>query len=282
MILPSVVIAGTPRSGSTALHYYLARHDDVFMSTPKEVRFFNHNFDRGLDWYADHFVDSAGFVVRGESTPFYLFDREAMDRLVQLLPDVKLLITLRDPIERAFSHHWMLLQRNLESRDFKTAVEDEIPSFGTYQAPVRNKDQYLNSSCYAMHLEYLYSIIDPERVKVVFFDDLTNSPLPTMNSIAKFVGLSPFDRYEEIGRVVNQNLDIRSAFVRRVSKRLPGKLRALVARVNSKPSEYSRNLDPKLKARLSELFLPHDEKLMDLLGLQELPWSQIQARKAAG
>jgi len=122
--LPNPVVIGTPKCGTTALHYYLGLHPQTSMSRPKELNFFQAEPDksalgpdeqdmvgrerstwsRGVDWYASHFDPTA--PVRGESSPSYVapWYRGVAERLAAVLPEARLLICVRDPVERAISH----------------------------------------------------------------------------------------------------------------------------------------------------------------------------------
>ncbi|MEO8330056.1 MAG: sulfotransferase, partial [Candidatus Nanopelagicales bacterium] len=104
MILPSVIIAGAQKSGTTTLRGMMAQHPDVFMSTPKELHYFDSYYDRGIEWYSSCFAAGASFMHRGESTPFYMYNPTARKRMLTTLPELKVICILRNPIDRAYSH----------------------------------------------------------------------------------------------------------------------------------------------------------------------------------
>src|SRR5258706_11489250 len=98
--LPDFLIIGAQRSGTSTLYQYIARHPDVRGAFRKEVHYFDMHYDRGLDWYRACFP-TRGFT--GESSPSYLIHPEVPARVAAVLPDIKLIAILRNPVERAYS-----------------------------------------------------------------------------------------------------------------------------------------------------------------------------------
>ena len=97
MPLPTLVIAGAQKCGTSTLHGLLRDHPQVFMSRPKEVHFFDRHWTRGLDWYSSQFTPARAHVHAGESTPLYTYDAEARQRMVETLPRASIIVVLRDP-----------------------------------------------------------------------------------------------------------------------------------------------------------------------------------------
>ena len=123
--LPTFVVIGAMRSGSTSLYKHLQAHPDVFMPR-KEIHFFDDRWDRGLAWYRSRFEGYDGQPAVGEATPTYLADPVALDRMAEMIPDARLLAVLRDPVDRAYSHYWMEHARGRDPRTFEQAVADEL------------------------------------------------------------------------------------------------------------------------------------------------------------
>ncbi len=98
--LPDFLIIGAMRSGTTSLYRYLGAHPEVFM-TPKELQFFTEHFSRGLDWYRRQFVTAGHRSVLGEATADYLARESAMQRIAHTLPTVKMIASLRNPVDRS-------------------------------------------------------------------------------------------------------------------------------------------------------------------------------------
>ena len=144
MALPDFLVIGAPKAGTTALHTALAAHPGLDMSAIKEPKFFLTDGpppDRGggpgdVQTYREHvwrrtdyealFAGAPPGTLRGESTPFYLYDRDAQRRIGELIPRVKMIVILRDPVERAHSNWTHLWSAGLEPvGDFARACAEE-------------------------------------------------------------------------------------------------------------------------------------------------------------
>src|SRR5688572_14326389 len=113
--LPDFLIVGAMRSGTTSLHKYLQAHPDVFVASGKEVHFFDRRYGRGLDWYRSRFAGVTTERVVGEATPAYMYDENAIARIAHDLPDARLIVVLRNPVDRAYSHYWRNRSRGREN-----------------------------------------------------------------------------------------------------------------------------------------------------------------------
>src|SRR5919106_2306555 len=102
--LPNFFIAGTMRSGTTSLTRYFDDHPQVYLAPTKEIHFFDLKYERGLDWYGTHFSGANGAPAVGEATPSYVYLRDAVDRMAATVPDARIVVTLRNPVDRAYSH----------------------------------------------------------------------------------------------------------------------------------------------------------------------------------
>ncbi|MEX2132610.1 MAG: sulfotransferase domain-containing protein, partial [Acidimicrobiia bacterium] len=120
--LPTFLIAGAMRCGTTSLNAYLREHDEITVGQPKEVHFFDQNYERGIDWYLQHFPGSDTAKAIGEATPAYLYFPEVAERIATTLPDVKILLLLRDPVDRAHSHYWHNRSVGREKLEFAEAI----------------------------------------------------------------------------------------------------------------------------------------------------------------
>ena len=101
--LPDFLVLGTQKGGTTSLQQLLGHHPEVFLAAGKEVHYFSLHHDQPLSWYAAHYATAAAEQRCGDITPFYLFHPEIPGRIRALLPQVKLIALLRDPVERALS-----------------------------------------------------------------------------------------------------------------------------------------------------------------------------------
>jgi hypothetical protein len=202
---PDFLVIGAPKAGTTALHAALAQHPDVFVSDPKEPKYWlcdgapppawsgpgdKHSQQEWI-WRADRyfplFEPAADHQVRGESTPFYLWSRGAHRRIAEDLPEVRLVAVVRDPIDRAYSNWMHLWSDGLEPEsDFVTAFGQEAERVRAGWAPFW---RYGELGRYGEQLEHLHRYVDPARILVVRYRDLVDEPGPTVDRVSRFLGI---------------------------------------------------------------------------------------------
>ena len=176
--LPTFVIIGAQKCGTTALHSYLLRHPEISMSRPKELDYFvaERNWDRGLDWYRERFDPSK--PVRGESSPNYTTHPRfagVPERMVDLIPDAKLIFMVRDPIKRIRANWIHTYSNRVESRPMHEAVLDE------------SRLSYIMRSKYHMQLTRFLEHYPMERILIVEQDELMNERRQTLQRVFRFL-----------------------------------------------------------------------------------------------
>jgi sulfotransferase family protein len=208
MPLPDFFLIGAPKAGTTALHAALQRHPQLFLSRVKEPKFFlcdgrppPRSRNRGpgdahsaREWvwrrsdYEALFADAPAGLLRGESTPFYLYDRAAQRRIAAAVPGARLIAVLRDPVERAHSNWMHLRSDGLEPlRDFRAAwaAEDERVAAGW--APFWH---YRRLGLYGQQLEHLHTLFPAEQIHVLRYRDLVDAPQETLDAVCRFLGVA--------------------------------------------------------------------------------------------
>lgn len=207
MALPDFLVIGAPKAGSTAVHQALVRHPQLFLASPKEPKYFltdgrppRRSTQRGpgdahsaREWISrrDHYerlFDAArAGTLRGESTPFYLWDKQAHLRIRATLPDVKLIAIIRDPVDRAYSNWTHLRSHGLEPQaDFLTACRLEQSRIAAGFAPFW---RYLELGRYGEQFAHLLDNFDRERIFVARYRDLIDEPERTLDCICAFLGV---------------------------------------------------------------------------------------------
>jgi hypothetical protein len=135
--LPDFLIIGTQKGGTSSLFYYLSQHPNVICPQKKEIHFFDLNYNSGRDWYSNHFefdFHHPSIFLTGEASPYYLFHPLVPQRVYGTCPNVKLIILLRNPVNRAYSHYMMQKNRSIEKcQTFEEAIQIE---------PIRLKGEY--------------------------------------------------------------------------------------------------------------------------------------------
>jgi hypothetical protein len=204
MALPDFLVIGAPKAGTTALHAALARHPGLYLSAVKEPKFFLTDGpppDRGgpgdVQTYREHVWRQADYealfsaapegTLRGESTPFYLYDLAAQQRIRNLIPDVKLIVILRDPVERAHSNWTHLWSAGREPiGDFLRACAEEDRRV---EAGWSAFWHYLRLGRYGEQLDHLYTLFPREQVLVFRYIRLLDEPVQVLDEICAFLGV---------------------------------------------------------------------------------------------
>jgi hypothetical protein len=207
--LPQFVIAGAPKAGTTALHAALATHPQLYLSPVKEPKYYltdgrpppratqrgpgdAHSAQEWIwrrDRYLALFAGAPAGAVRGESTPFYLYDRAAHARLAADVPDVKVIVVVRDPVDRAWSNWVHLRSDGLEPEpDFAAAVRAEERRVAAGWAPFWH---YRGLGRYGEQLRDLHRHVPPERVLLLRYRQLVDTPRDTLDRVSDFLGVAP-------------------------------------------------------------------------------------------
>lgn len=185
--LPAFLIIGTQKGGTTSLFHYLGQHPGLSPALLKEVHFFDRdeNFQQGKAWYAGQFLGEAG-QLGFEATPEYLDGEECAARIVGTLPGVKLIVLLRDPIERAFSA-WNMYRHQLpsslyyEPRSFETLIAQELEGLA-YRG-------YLERGKYVLHLRRFLKYFKASQLLLLDFDELHTQPQRLLQRCCDFLSL---------------------------------------------------------------------------------------------
>jgi hypothetical protein len=210
-MLPSFLIVGAERGGTTSMYYYLSQHPALFSSIlpKKEVHFFDLAYHRGLGWYQAHFplVARARLVTRGtgvapaayEGSPYYMFHPLAAERINRDLPGVRVIALLRDPVERAYSahsnqfgmgHEKEPFERALELEDARLAGEQErLASDPTYYSRRHWLFSYRTRGHYIEQLERMERVFGRERMHVIDSGDFFADPQTTYHQTLDFLGI---------------------------------------------------------------------------------------------
>ena len=250
-MLPTFLIVGAQKSGTTSLVHYLAAHPQVYARID-EVHFFDRNYERGLDWYSSQFEDA---VVVGESSPEYMFRPEVPPRVAADLPGVKLVAILRDPVDRAYSHYWHNRTRGHEPLSFEAALDAEAD---------REPDRYGYVARGRYH-EQLERFSAP--VHIVVAERMWRDGAAAMAPLHEYLGLTEPAPERALAGIRNPFIRFRSQRLRKPIRRLPGPLRRVAGKLNAKPAQYPP-MPAGVRARLAAEFAESNAAL----GV-DVPWS---------
>ena len=178
-MLPNFLIAGAAKCGSYSLFYYLGKHPDILTSKVKEIGYFTtYWYEKDLAWYESFFNHWEGESAIGEATVEYMVDEKAPERIYQVIPNVKLIFIMRNPVERAWSHYWHRVKMGEERRNFDVILNSK----STDEYPIRY-------GMYATQLTRYLNFFSKEQMKFILLDDLINDFNSTMQEIFYFLGV---------------------------------------------------------------------------------------------
>ena len=204
-MFPNFLIIGTPKCASTSLHFYLSQHPEIYMSHTKEIYFFSDNYDKGLEFYRKYFLNASGKKAIGEATPVYCFLPYALDRIKQNFPDIKLILCLRNPVERAFSNWLMLWDAGVEKASFIDAININLRQLNYADFNGSNGEKlwkskpysieagekwlrtYLEPGMYGKIFKELYKRFKPHQIKYIFIEDLKTNFDGTIQELFSFL-----------------------------------------------------------------------------------------------
>jgi len=193
------LICGTQKGGTTALHHYLSMHPEIRLPFQKELHFFDEDrlFHGSVDYQSYHryFPIDAAAGCFGEATPIYMYWKEAAHRIRQYHPGIKLIVSLRNPAERSFSHWHMEFQRGREPLDFPAAIRAEPDRMKTAPRQQHRIFSYLDRGRYAEQLTRLLDLFPSKQLHVLHQEDILENPVAELNRICVFLGVSPMPAF---------------------------------------------------------------------------------------
>jgi hypothetical protein len=272
--LPDFIGVGPARTGTTWLHEVLKGH--VGLPLVKETQFFKRYYEKGLPWYSAHFAECPENLPIGEICPSYFNHEEARNRIHGDLPNCKIICSLRDPVDRLYSHYRHIRPLSGISAEFEKALEEH--------------PDLLDGSCYGTHVEKWMSMFGKENVLVLFYEDMKADPQGYVDSVCTFLGLPRIDlsNSEVAKKKVNMVEGARAPRSRRLAM-LSGKVTAWL-KSNRRDTllhfwrrsgisefligggEKYKPLSPETEMRLREYYRPEIEKLEALTRRDLTDW----------
>jgi len=189
------ILAGAQKAGTTALHYFLAKHPHITMGDQQEMHFFDNDqlFVSQVDYEElhKHYPPLGPSTLAGDCTPSYIYHEPAAERIWKYNPKIKLLILLRNPVDRAFAHWNMQRFRGREPLDFFDAVREEKNRIAGAPPSEARRFAYVDRGFYGQQLARLFRFFARDQVKAVKFEEFSGEQRETLTSIFSFLGLEP-------------------------------------------------------------------------------------------
>jgi hypothetical protein len=272
-VIPTFLIIGAMRSGTTSVARQLGQHPEVFIAPQKEVHFFDLNWERGMGWYERQFQSANGEPAVGEASPSYLHDARAIERIAKTLPEARLIALLRDPVSRAYSHYWHNRARGREDLSFEEAIAAEPDRISGLGWDTGRKFAYLGRGRYATQLQRVDDHFDRSALRVLLFEEYRADPASVLADLFRFAGVDPSFTPPDPAAALNGFVTFRSVHVRNATRRLPPLLRDGIGRLNVTRGSYPP-MDPETRAMLKERFAEDNARLAARLGRSLEVWER--------
>lgn len=260
-VLPNFLIIGAAKCGTSSLYHYLTRHPCVAPAFRKEVYFFDRTFRRGMAWYRSFFPTLLEKyyakkiykkdLLTGESTPCYFFHPHAPQRTFRSIPEVKLIVLLRNPVDRAYSFYHMQFRRGIETLSFEQAIEREEERLQGelekmlqdeyYFSFNRQNYSYLSRGIYVDQLKNWMRFFSKEKILILISEHMYTEPSKSFRQVLDFLNLPNWE---------------------------PEEYKVF----NSAPSLYPQ-MDLTTRKHLIHYFRPYNQQLYEFLGMH-IDWDK--------
>lgn len=248
---PNFLFIGPNKAGSTWIYKVLRQHPDIYLPTVKELFFFDLFYDKGWTWYERFFEEvGAAHKIVGEVSHDYLYSYSACERIAHHLPDVKLMVCLRDPVERAFSAYLYMVRQGRINVDFERAIAEV--------------EELIEHGRYAKHLDNYLKHFRRDQLHVAIYDDLRADPQRFVDSICDFLGVERLQLSADMKKVALPAAKPRSKYWAGLARSIGWQVRRMgLPEVTAKIKEssllnwvlykaYDRNDKPSISASARE------------------------------
>lgn len=209
MNFPDYIIIGSAKCGTTSLCNYLNAHPSIKMTNPKELDFFGRpNIEDRIESYCKHFEKNENIVSGEGSVSYMLYSELAAAQIKQYVPNVKLIVMLRNPIDRFYSDFWFNINRGAivyKKGLFENVISNtvEVPYSPIHKMSYR--ESLISKGMYSTHLKNYLKYFDSDQIKVVFFEDFTKDTKAVLKSIYDFLGVE-YSEVEAPEKIYNKTL----------------------------------------------------------------------------
>ena len=275
IMLPNFLIIGAMNAGTTSLHSYLATHPEIFMSITKEPNFFSSekNWSKGVGWYESFFTRRKNEKAVGESSVNYTkypYYGNVPERIASLVPNMKLIYVVRNPVDRIYSHYLHNVYAGIETDPIEKALAE--------------RPLYTQASLYYMQIEQYLEHFPRENIMILFLDEMKTDPISTVQGVFDFLDVDSSFVPPNIGEIKHQtkakrgrdNMLMRflqrTPFYTRFSHMVPEGSKKLASFIFKTKSADPAPLSARLREKLISELAPDIEKLSRFLGLNILLW----------
>ncbi len=173
-VIPNFLGIGAKKSGTTWVAEVLRVHPDIFVAHGKELHYFTANFHKGLDWYLSNFKTVEKQKAIGEYSVSYMSDSKVVARRIyDLNPKIKIIVALRNPVDRAFSHYCWSMQKG---KNFTTFVDS-----------IKTNPSFISDGLYFQKMEPYWKIFSNDQIHFILYDDIKNNDIKVQKDLYRFL-----------------------------------------------------------------------------------------------
>ena len=286
---PNFFIVGAPKSGTTNMSYYLMQHPQVFMPENLEPYYFARldipqNYKREIisdeKKYLNLFKNAKNCKVVGESSPVYLYCPHSALEIKNRFPNSKLIISLRNPIEIAYSEYFSLKFMGFDqNRSFDELLDSSEEQLTRNEFHI---DSLLEAGFYSKHIKRFQKIFSKNQIKIIIFEEYVKNTVPTINSILSFLGIkesitfdvTPKGAYKVPRNFASQKLMNNSTFRKAAKFVIPTVTRQKIGERFLVKESSRPPLKQNQRKRLTQIYQDDVENLSEILG-RNLPWKDF-------
>jgi hypothetical protein len=288
-VKPTFIGLGGQKCASSWLHAIFADHPQAYVSTPKELDFFSSHFERGFQWYERHFTAATpDHLAIGEISPSYLPDSDAPARAHAYNPQLRILVALRDPVERAYSN----FLHDVRLGYYRSGT----PSF---EEALANNPMYVEQSRYARHLRRWMQYFPASQFLIVLQEEIHQKPSDLARQVYRFLAISTRHESTSVARRANESYLPKSRSTEQLIRTLGRTVRksgfgwldraarrsGIIAAIHRKNRLDIRSLvqpmQDETRSMLNATLAEDTRDLLDILGRHALPWPSYTSGQAS-
>ncbi len=187
--LPDFICVGAQKSGTTTLYNVLRKHTEIYLPKTKELHYFDHKELKPLECIEREFKESSAHQKKGDITPYYMFHESGAQNIYNVVPHARILILLRDPVERSLSHYWHAVSKGYEPMKPIEAFELEKKRISTGRREYHQRNSYMSRSKYMHQIERMEKYFRKEQILIVKSEKLFSGDQSEWNKIYEHIGV---------------------------------------------------------------------------------------------
>ncbi len=251
-VKPKFFLAGFSKCATTWMWKCLYEHPQIFVPETDIIHYFNTQYYRGEEWYLSHFSKCTDELVVGDTTPQYAKSEVVVDRIAKYSPDAKIILMMRNPVDRTWSHYIHEWRKGYTGRTFQSIPLD---------SDVFNA--WIGTGFYDQHISQLLSVFPPDSMHYIIYDDICDAPEAVLRQTYEFLNVDP----TFIPCCTHTIINGRPRSGSKVSI-----WNTLTKALRTNSDEDVPQMTPELNVLLSEMYAPHTDWLENFLGKKLVGW----------